>query len=104
VVVAIDLLFAFYEFDYNSLRRIHRFLDPASGLPLSRPFCIFRLAKLYFQIGEIRISDWRNSKIRISDWRIGEIRNRYVTGLLIFRLAKIAAFWVVIPLQKRVET
>jgi hypothetical protein len=47
---------------------------------------------MYFQIGEIRISDWRNVKIRISDWRIGEIHKRFVTGLLNFGLVKIAGF------------
>jgi hypothetical protein len=67
-------------------------LDPASGLPLSQSFCIFRLAKLEFQIGEIRISDWRIGEIRISDWRIGEIQKRFVTGLLNFGLAKIVGF------------
>jgi hypothetical protein len=67
-------------------------LDLPSRLPLSPSFHIFRLAKMYFRIGEIRISDWRIGEIRISDWRIGEIQKCFVTGLLNFRLAKIAGF------------
>lgn len=47
---------------------------------------------MYFQIGEIRISDWRNFKIRILDWRIGETYKRFVTVLLNFGLVKIAGF------------
>jgi hypothetical protein len=47
---------------------------------------------MYFQIGEIRISDWRNGEIRISDWRIGEIQKHCVTGFLNFGLAKIPDF------------
>jgi hypothetical protein len=93
MVVAIDRLFVFYEFHYNRLRWIHLFLNLASGLPLDCSFWIFGLAKMYFRIGEIRVSDWRIGGIRISDWRIGEIQKYYVTGLLNFRLAKIAVFW-----------
>ncbi|NJM45345.1 MAG: hypothetical protein HC860_03590 [Alkalinema sp. RU_4_3] len=67
-----------------------RLLDPLSGLPLSPSFRIFGLAKIHFQIGEIRISDWRIGEIRISDWRIGEIQKLYVAGVSNFGLAKIA--------------
>jgi hypothetical protein len=84
-VVTINRFFLFYELDYNRLRRIHL-------LARSSFWTAFELIFLYFQIGEIRISDWRIGEIRISDWRIGEIQKRFVTGLLNFGLAKIVGF------------
>jgi hypothetical protein len=60
--VAIDQFFLFYEVDYNRLRRIHLFAR-------SSFWTAFEPIFLYFQIGEIRISNWRNSNFGLANWR-----------------------------------